>query len=57
MSPASPWRKKGLVAGILLFVLGAVLSITLHEALGYLMYLGAIVFVVEGALWLKAKYL
>jgi len=45
------------VAGILLFVLGAVLSITLHEALGYLMYLGATVFVVEGALWLKAKYL
>jgi hypothetical protein len=57
MNPVSTWRKKVMAVGYCLFFLGAVLSITLHEALGYLMYVGVVVFVVGGALWFKAKYL
>lgn len=57
MNRTSPWKRKGILSGVLLFVLGASLSIVSNaEAIGFLMYLGIVIFVVDGALWFKARF-
>ncbi len=56
MNEVSLLRRRWLWVGISVFVFGAVMSILVAPWFGYLIYVGLLIFCVDGYFWFKARF-